>query len=200
MSVYLQDISRGIIKENPVFRLLLGLCPVLGVTAYAENGLGMGLASTLVLLCSNIVVSSVRNFIPKTIRIPIYIVVIATFVTLVGMILEAFLPDLHAQLGIFVPLIVANCMILGRAEAFAGKKPVLRSVTDALGIGIGFTLALVLLASFREILGQGTIFGFDITGAAFEPMGVMALPPGAFLALGVLLAGVNLIFQKFRIE
>lgn len=200
MSVYLQDISRGIIKENPVFRLLLGMCPVLGVTAYAENGLGMGLASTMVLLCSNVVVSSVRNFIPKTIRIPIYIVVIATFVTLVGMVLEAFLPDLHAQLGIFVPLIVVNCMILGRAEAFAGKKPVIRSFFDGLGIGIGFTLALVLLASFREILGHGTVFGLDITGAAFQPMGVMALPPGAFLALGVLLAGVNVVFQKLRIE
>lgn len=200
MSVYLQDISRGILKENPVFRLLLGICPVLGVTVYAENGLGMGLATLVVLICSNVVISAVRNYIPKTIRIPIYIVVIATFVTMVGMMLEAFLPDLHAQLGIFIPLIVCNCVILGRAEAFAGKKPVLRSFTDGLGIGLGFTAALVLLAAFRELLGHGTIFSVNVTGAAFQPMGVMALPPGAFIAMGVLLAGINLLFRKFNIE
>ncbi len=200
MNVYVQDLVRGIIKENPVFRLLLGMCPVLGVTGYAINGLGMGLAATMVLIGSNLVVSSFRHYIPKTIRIPIYIVVIASFVTLVDMLLAAYQPDLHDQLGIFVPLIVVNCMILGRAEAFAGKKPVLRSFTDALGVGIGFTIALILLAAFREILGHGTLFDVDITGAAFQPMGVMALPPGAFLALGILLFGVNVLFRRFGIE
>ena len=200
MSAYIQDIRRGILDENPVFRLLLGLCPVLGVTGFAMNGLGMGLAATMVLICSNVVISIFRNFIPKTIRIPIFIVVIASFVTMVDMLLAAFQPDLHDQLGVFVPLIVVNCMILGRAEAFASKKPIARSFTDGLGIGLGFTVALVALAAFREILGQGTVFGVDITGAAFDPMGVMALPPGAFLALGILLYGVNLLFRKFGIE
>jgi len=200
MSVYLQDLGRGILKENPVFRLLLGMCPVLGVTGFAMNGLGMGVAATMVLICSNVVVSAFRNVIPKTIRIPIYIVIIASFVTLVDMLLAAFQPDLHDQLGIFVPLIVVNCMILGRAEAFAGKKPVSRSLVDGVGVGIGFTLALVLLASFREILGHGTLFDINITGAAFDPMGVMALPPGAFLALGILLYLVNLAFRRLGIE
>ncbi len=200
MSVYLQDLGRGILKENPVFRLLLGMCPVLGVTGFAMNGLGMGVAATMVLICSNVVVSAFRNVIPKTIRIPIYIVIIASFVTLVDMLLAAFQPDLHDQLGIFVPLIVVNCMILGRAEAFAGKKPISRSLVDGVGVGIGFTLALVLLASFREILGHGTLFDINITGAAFDPMGVMALPPGAFLALGILLYLVNLVFRRLGIE
>ncbi len=200
MSVYLQDLGRGILKENPVFRLLLGMCPVLGVTGFAMNGLGMGVAATMVLICSNVVVSAFRNVIPKTIRIPIYIVIIASFVTLVDMLLAAFQPDLHDQLGIFVPLIVVNCMILGRAEAFAGKKPISRSLVDGVGVGIGFTLALVLLASFREILGHGTLFDINITGAAFDPMGVMALPPGAFLALGILLYLVNLAFRRLGIE
>ncbi len=200
MSAYIQDIRRGILDENPVFRLLLGLCPVLGVTGFAMNGLGMGLAATMVLICSNVVISIFRNFIPKTIRVPIFIVVIASFVTMVDMLLAAFQPELHDQLGVFVPLIVVNCMILGRAEAFASKKPIARSFTDGLGIGLGFTVALVALAAFREILGHGTVFDIDITGAAFDPMGVMALPPGAFLALGILLYGVNLLFRKLGIE
>ncbi len=200
MSTWLVDLNRGILKENPVFRLLLGMCPVLGVTALAETGLGMGIAATLVLICSNVVISTVRNYLPARVRIPCFIVIIATFVTLVDMILEAFQPELHDQLGIFVPLIVVNCMILGRAEAFASKRPILRSFFDGLGVGIGFTLALVMLAIVREVLGQGTLFGLDITGAAFEPMLVMALPPGAFIALGVLLAIMNIAFKRFQVE
>ncbi len=200
MSVYVQDVVKGIFKDNPVFRLLLGMCPILGVTVMAENGLGMGIAATIVLICSNVVISTIRGFIPKSVRIPIYIVVIASFVTMVDMVLEAFIPALHAQLGIFVPLIVVNCVILGRAEAFAGKNPVARSFFDGLGTGLGFTLALVALAAFREILGQGTIFGVDITGASFQPMAVMALPPGAFIALGILLAGFNVLYSKLNLE
>lgn len=200
MNTYLKHIGRGIIKENPVFRLLLGMCPVLGVTSMAEFGLGMGLASTAVLICSNVVISSVRRFIPGQVRIPCYIVVIATFVTMVDMLLKAFIPALHANLGIFVPLIVVNCMILGRAEAFAGKKPVVDSFFDGLGIGAGFTVALVLLASFREILGNGTVFGYSVMGASFQPMALMVLPPGAFIALGVLLALINVLFHRLRIE
>ena len=200
MSALLVDLNRGILKENPVFKLLLGMCPVLGVTAFAENGLGMGIAATLVLICSNVVISSLRAYITARVRIPCFIVVIATFVTLVDMLLEAFFPPLHDQLGIFVPLIVVNCMILGRAEAFASKRPVLRSFFDGLGVGIGFTFALVLLSIVREVLGQGTLFGVDVTGAAFEPMLVMALPPGAFIALGVLLVFMNLAFKKLGME
>lgn len=200
MNTWLADLNRGILKENPVFKLLLGMCPVLGVTAFAENGLGMGIAATLVLICSNVVIASLRAYIPSRVRIPCFIVIIATFVTLIDMLLEAFFPPLHDQLGIFVPLIVVNCMILGRAEAFASKRPVLRSFFDGLGVGIGFTIALVLLSAVREILGQGTLFGVDVTGASFEPMLVMALPPGAFIALGVLLVLMNVTFKKLNME
>lgn len=204
--VYLQDISRGIVKENPVFRLLLGLCPILGVTAYFINGLGMGLAATAVLICSNLVISALRNYIPARVRIPCFIVVIATFVTLVGMLLEAFMPSLYDSLGIFIPLIVVNCVILGRAEAFASKRPVLRSLADGVGIGLGFTVALVLLALVREIAGAGTIMGPEagsavhLFGENFEPMMLFALPPGAFIALGLLLGLVNVVFNKLNIK
>ncbi len=204
MSTLVNDISRGILKENPVFRLLLGMCPVLGVTVAVDNGLGMGVAATIVLLCANVVISMVRSFIPKSVRIPCFIVVIATFVTMVDMVLEAFVPPVHDELGIFVPLIVVNCMILGRAEAFASKQPVLRSLLDGIGVGIGFTIALVLLSAVREILGDGTISYFvgelNVMGSGFDPMGVMTLPPGAFIALGVLLVLVNAFFRKFKIE
>ncbi len=200
MSTLLNDVNRGILRENPVFRLLLGMCPVLGVTGLAESGLGMGVAATIVLICANVVIASVRNYIPKRVRIPCFIVVIATFVTMIDMLLEAFVPPLHDTLGIFVPLIVVNCMILGRAEAFASKQPVLRSFFDGLGVGIGFTLALVLLSIVREVLGHGTVFGVNVMGEAFEPMMVMALPPGAFIALGILLVIINALFRKFGIE
>ncbi len=192
--------SRGIFVENPVFRLVLGMCPTLGVTALAENGLGMGISTLAVLLASNVVISSIRGFIPKKIRIPIFIVVIATFVTIIDMSLRAYLPALHGQLGVFIPLIVVNCLILGRAEAFASKNNVFYSAVDGLGMGLGFTLSLTLLASFREIVGSGTLFGMNVTGSAYQPIEVFASPAGAFLALGLLLALVNITFKKFRLE
>lgn len=202
---YLKDFSRGIIKENPVFRLLLGMCPVLGVTGYLINGVGMGLASTAVLIASNVVIASLKNFIPAQVRIPCFIVVIATFVTIIEMLLQAFQPVLYEALGVFVPLIVVNCVILGRAEAFASKKPILRSLVDGIGVGIGFTLALGVLALVREILGQGTVMGPDpesaiiLFGANFEPMGLFGQPPGAFIALGLLLGLANVFFKKFNL-
>ncbi len=202
---YLQDLTQGIVKENPTFRLLLGMCPLLGVTAYIVNGLGMGLAATAVLIASNLVISMLRNFIPPQVRIPCFIVIIATFVTIIEMVLQAFQPVLYEALGVFVPLIVVNCIILGRAEAFASKKPVLRSLSDGIGMGIGFTLGLVILATVREIIGQGTIFGPDpesaihLFGANYEPMALFAQPAGAFIALGLLLGMVNVIFKRFNI-
>ncbi len=205
-NVYLQDLSRGIINENPVFRLLLGMCPVLGVTAFFINGLGMGIAATAVLIASNVVISALKNYIPSQVRIPCFIVVIATFVTIIEMVLQAFQPDLYEALGVFVPLIVVNCVILGRAEAFASKKPLLRSLVDGIAVGIGFTLALGILALVREVFGQGTILGPDpdsaiqLFGAGFEPMGLFGQPAGAFIALGLLLGVVNIIFKKFNIK
>lgn len=192
-------LTRGIFAENPVFRLLLGMCPVLGVTILAENGLGMGLATAAVLVLSNIVISAIRNFIPAKIRIPCYIVVIATFVTIADMVLNAYTPDLHARLGVFIPLIVVNCIILGRAEAFAGKNSVLYSAADGLSMGVGFTLALTILASLREILGFGTFFGIPVMGESFQSILLLATPPGAFIALGFLLAGFNMLLKKLRL-
>ena len=192
--------NRGILMENPVFRLVLGMCPTLGVTALAENGFGMGVSTLAVLVMSNVVISAIRNFIPKKIRIPIFIVVIATFVTIVDMVLKAYQPALHGQLGVFIPLIVVNCVILGRAEAFASKNNILYSAMDGLGMGIGFTLSLTILGSFREILGAGTLFGMNVTGTAYQPIELFASPPGAFIALGLLMALVNITFKKFRIE
>ncbi len=200
MSTIAQQFYSGILKENPVFRLLLGMCPVLAVSATAINSLGMGLAATFVLLCSNIVISAVRSYIPSRVRIPSFILVIATFVTIVDMTLNAFLPDLHDALGIFIPLIVVNCMIMGRAEAFARKNAIFRSIVDAIAVGLGFTIALTLLGIVREVLGNGTIFEVNITGTAFEPMIVFATPPGAFIALGVMLALFNYLFKRFNID
>jgi Na+-translocating ferredoxin:NAD+ oxidoreductase subunit E len=205
-NVYLQDLTRGIVKENPVFVALLGMCPVLGVTAFIINGVGMGLAATAVLVAANLVISMLRSFIPPQIRIPCFIVIIATFVTIIEMVLQAFQPVLYEALGVFVPLIVVNCVILGRAEAFASKKPVLRSLMDGIGAGLGFTLALVILATVREVLGHGTILGPDpetvihLFGANFEPMTLFAQPAGAFIALGLLLALVNMLFKRFNIN
>lgn len=204
-NLYLQDLSRGMVKENPVFRLLLGMCPVLGVTAYFINGLGMGLAAAAVLIASNVVISSLKNFIPPQVRIPCFIVVIATFVTIIEMALQAFQPALYEALGVFVPLIVVNCIILGRAEAFASKRPVLRSLMDGVGVGIGFTLALGILSLVREVMGKGTILGPDpemaihLFGSGFEPMGLFGQPAGAFIALGLLLGMVNIIFKKLNL-
>ncbi|MGM0652542.1 MAG: electron transport complex subunit RsxE, partial [Bacillota bacterium] len=190
---------------NPVFVALLGMCPVLGVTAFVVNGFGMGLAATAVLVAANFVVSLLRNYIPTQVRIPCFIVIIATFVTIIDMVLLAFQPTLHEALGVFVPLIVVNCVILSRSEAFASKRPVLRSIFDGIGVGLGFTVALVLLALVREVLGSGTILGPDpqstiqLFGSNFEPMTLFAQPPGAFIALGLLLALVNLFMKRFNI-
>ena len=193
----LKLITNGLFKDNPVFYQMLGMCPTLAVTTSAENGMGMGLATTAVLVLANIVISMMRNFIPSKIRIPAFIVVIATFVTIVGMVMEGFVPALFASLGLFIPLIVVNCLILARAEAFAFKNGVLDSALDGIGMGLGFTLALTVLGAVREIFGAGAIFGISIFGKAFEPALIMILPPGAFLALGLILAGIN-VYQAKR--
>ena len=187
-----KEFSKGILKDNPIFVLLLGMCPTLAVTTSVNNAIGMGLSVIAVLTCSNIVVSLLRNVIPDSVRIPSYIVIIATFVTMIEMLVHAYFVDLYASLGIFLPLIVVNCIILGRAEAFANKNTVLDSIYDALGMGIGFTLALTILATFREVLGAGTFMGYPLFSEAFEPMLVMILPPGAFLTLGLILGVIHL--------
>ena len=183
--------TKGLWKENPIFRLVLGMCPTLAVTTQAINGVGMGLATAVVLVCSNSVISALRKFIPARVRIPSFIVIIASFVTIVDMVMEGFYFDLHKELGLFIPLIVVNCIILGRAEAFASRNPVLSSLADGLGMGIGFTLALIVLGSIREILGSGTIFGVSLLGEGYLPFLVMVLPPGAFISLGLLLGLMN---------
>ncbi|MCT4562806.1 MAG: electron transport complex subunit E [Maledivibacter sp.] len=191
-----KNLTNGLFKENPIFFQLLGMCPTLAVTTSAKNGLGMGLASTAVLICSNMAISLLRKVVPSKIRIPIFIVVIATFVTMVGMAMEGYMPALFSSLGIFIPLIVVNCLILARAEAYASKNGVVGSLFDGLGMGLGFTWALTLLGSVRELFGAGSIFGFSIFGAAYKPALIMILPPGAFLALAILLAINNVIKSK----
>ncbi|SHJ52957.1 electron transport complex subunit RsxE [Tepidibacter formicigenes] len=188
--------KNGIINENPVFVQVLGMCPTLGVTTSAENGMGMGLATTAVLICSNLVISLVRKFIPSKIRIPAFIVVIATFVTMVGMLLKAYLPALDSKLGLFIPLIVVNCLILARAESFASKNRPVESIVDGMGMGLGFTVSLTVLGMVRELFGNGTIFNISLFGSAYKPALIMILPPGAFLALGLLLAMINKIADK----
>ena len=188
----------GIIPENPTFRLVLGTCPTLAVTSSALNGLGMGAAATFVLVCSNIAISLLRKFIPDQVRIPAFIVVICTFVTMVQLLMQAFLPSLYESLGIFIPLIVVNCIILARAEAFASKNPPLASAFDGLGMGIGFTLALTLIGTIRELIGGGSIFGFNVLGASYEPMLLIVLASGGFLTFGLLLGGFNLIVKKME--
>lgn len=180
----------GIIRENPIFVLLLGMCPTLGTTSSAINGMSMGLATMFVLICSNIVISSLKKVIPDQVRIPAFIVVIATFVTIVQMTMEAFVPTLYASLGLFIPLIVVNCIVLGRAEAFAAKNGVISSAFDGIGIGLGFTLALTLLGTTREILGTGKFFGLTLMPEEFGSL-IFVLAPGAFIALGYLIAIVN---------
>ena len=186
----------GLIKENPTFVLMLGMCPTLAVTTAVINGIGMGLSTTAVLICSNIVISLLRKFIPGKIRIASYIVIVAGFVTVVEMLLKAYVPALSESLGIYIPLIVVNCIILGRAEAFASKNGVIASAFDGLGMGIGFTVALTLIASVREILGAGTFAGIQVFGDGFQPASIMILPPGAFLTLGILIAIINAVSKK----
>ncbi len=182
--------TKGFFKENAVFVLLLGMCPTLGVTSSAGNGLGMGLATTFVLIMSNIVISLIAGFIPDKVRIPSYIVVIATFVTIVQFCMEAYAPSLFNALGLFIPLIVVNCIVLGRAEAFASKNGVLRSILDGAGMGLGFTMALTMLGSLREFLGTGKIFSFTIYSENYGML-LFVLAPGAFIALGYLIAFIN---------
>lgn len=186
----------GIFNENPLFRLVLGTCPTIAVTSNATNGLGMGLAATFVLLGSNVVISMLRNFIPNKVRIPAFIVVICTFVTMVQMLMQAFVPPLYEALGIFIPLIVVNCIILARAEAFASKNSVARSALDGLGMGLGFTLGLILIGSIRELIGNGTIFNFNIMGASYQPMLLLVLAPGGFIVYGLCLGIINAISEK----
>ncbi|MBN2343431.1 MAG: electron transport complex subunit E [Deltaproteobacteria bacterium] len=203
----LGEIAKGLWRDNPVLVLLLGLCPTLAVTNSAYNGLGMGVATAFVLLGSNTLVSTLKSIIPKSVRIPVYIVVIATFVTIVDMLLKAYMYELSQSLGLFVPLIVVNCVILGRAEAFASKNSIGRSVLDALGMSLGFTLALFTLGAIREIIGSGTLTLFQLgeTEVKFFVLGhnypgilVMILPPGAFLTLGFMLAGKNAIQKRMK--
>ena len=186
----------GIIPENPTFRLVLGTCPTLAVTSSALNGLGMGAAATFVLVCSNIAISLLRKFIPDQVRIPAFIVVICTFVTMVQLLLKAFLPALDESLGIFIPLIVVNCIILARAEAFASKNGPVASAFDGLGMGLGFTLAITIMGSIRELIGNGTVFGANLLGASYEPMLLIVLASGGFLTYGLLMGLVNLLVKK----
>ena len=194
----LKTIKNGILDENPTFVLLLGMCPTLAVTTAAKNGIGMGLSATAVLIVSNILISLLRKIIPAKVRIASYIVIIAGCVTVVEMLLNAYLPDLAKQLGIFIPLIVVNCIILGRAEAFASKNSVLKSAADGIGMGLGFTLALFLISSVREIIGNGTWFDIPLFGEGYSPAIMVVLPPGGFLTLGLILGIINLIRSKRR--
>lgn len=194
----LGELSKGVIKQNPVFRIVLGLCPTLAVSTSVKNGIGMGLAATFVLVGSNAIVSLIRKAVPSKIRIPCYIVVIATFVTIVDLVMAGYAPELHRNLGIFIPLIVVNCIILGRAEAFASKNSLAMSVLDGIGMGVGFTFALVITACIREIIGTGKIWGLVLLGDKYNPMLLAILAPGAFITLGLLIGLFNLLEQRKR--
>lgn len=189
-------LSNGILFENPTLVQLLGMCPTLAVTTTLQNGFGMGLSATAVLIMSNILVSALRKIIPDKVRIAAYVVIIATFVTIVQMVLQAFVPSLYASLGIFIPLIVVNCIILARAEAFASKNSVGKSALDGLGMGLGFTAALCIISLVREILGQGTIWGVSIVIKPLEPAAIIGMPPGGFIVLGIIIATINYIVKK----
>lgn len=191
MKELVNRLKTGIITENPVFIQVLAMCPTLAVTGSVKNAVGMAFAATLVLIGSNAVISLIRKLVPDKIRIPAFIVVIATFVTLIQFLLEAYVPDLYTSLGIFLPLIVVNCVILGRAEAYASKNPVLPSIFDAIGMGIGFGAAIILLATFREVIGNGTFYGIQVLPKSYVPAMIMTAAPGAFMTLGILLAGLN---------
>ena len=195
-----QDLKKiffnGIITENPTFRLVLGMCPTLAVTTSVLNGLGMGLATAFVLVCSNLVISLLRNFIPSKVRIPAFIVVIASFVTIVQLVLNAFLPDLASSLGLFIPLIVVNCIIFARAEAFASKNGPLASMTDGLGMGLGFTVSLTLISAVRELIGSGTLIGFPVLGANYPGVLLFVLAPGGYITLGLVMVAFNTVMGR----
>jgi electron transport complex protein RnfE len=192
----LHELTKGIIEENPILIIMLGLCPTLAVSTSAANGLGMGAAFCFVVIGSNLVISLIRSVVPSQIRIPVYITVISTFVTIVDYALKAYLPLLSRSLGVFVPLIVVNCIVMGRAEAFASRNGVAASLMDGIGMGIGFTLIITLLGAVRELLGNGTVFGFPVLPSAFQPFLLFILPPGAFLVIGFMMAAQKKFFQK----
>lgn len=195
-----KEFIKGLWDENPVFRMLMGMCPTLAVTNAAINGMAMGLATAFVLICSNIIVALVKRFIPDEVRIPSYIIIIATFVTIADLFLAAYFPEIHKVLGLFIPLIVVNCIILGRAEGFASKNNVWYSALDAVGMGIGFTFALTLLGIVREVMGMGSIFNIAVTSSSFTPWVIFVLPPGAFLTLGIMLWIINSFSKKRATE
>lgn len=192
---FLSVMLNGILWENPVFTLMLGMCPTLAITTAVSNGIGMGLATTAVLVCSNLFISLLRHVIPEKVRIPSFVVIIASFVTIVELLLKAFLPALAATLGMYIPLIVVNCVIFARAESFAFKNPPLLSLADGLGMGLGFTGALTILSAIREVLGSGTLFGLQVMPASFQPMAIMLNVPGGFITLGVVLIAINALKQ-----
>ena len=190
---FLSVFLNGLIFENPIFALMLGMCPTLGITTAGSNGIGMGLATTAVLVCSNLFISLLRKFIPEKVRIPSFIVIIASFVTIIDLVMKAYLPDLSKSLGMYIPLIVVNCIIFARAESFAFKNPPVLSIADGLGMGLGFTFAITLLSVIREVIGNGTFFGMSVMPAGYQPMAIMLQVPGGFVTLGLLLVAVNAI-------
>ncbi len=196
MNSCMERLTNGLFKENPTFVLMLGMCPTLAVTTSAINGLGMGLTTTVVLVMSNLLISMLRKIIPNNVRVPAFIVVVASFVTIVGFLLEGFVPSLYASLGIYIPLIVVNCIILGRAESYASKNPVFPSIFDGLGMGLGFTLGLTSIALVREIIGNGTIFNVSVMPSFYEPVTIFVLAPGAFFVLACLTATQNKLKLK----
>jgi Na+-translocating ferredoxin:NAD+ oxidoreductase subunit E len=198
MSVF-KHFTNGLWKENPTFVLVLGTCPTLAVTTAAMNGIGMGLATTFVLVCSNVIIAALKNLIPDKVRIAAFIVVIATFVTIVDLVMKAYTPDLYKTLGIFIPLIVVNCIILGRAEAFAQKNSIVPALLDGLGMGIGFTLAITFMGSIREILGNGSVFDIRLVSQEARTILIFILPPGAFITYGYLIALMNSIKRKYSV-
>lgn len=198
MNKYVERLYNGVIKENPTFVLMLGMCPTLAVTSSAINGLGMGLSTTVVLICSNLLISLFRKIIPNGVRMPAYIVIVASLVTVVQFLMQAYLPGLAASLGVYIPLIVVNCIILGRAESYASKNTPLLSVFDGIGMGLGFTIGLTLIGLIRELLGAGTLFDIQVLGEWFTPITIFIMAPGAFLVLAFLVAGMNIIRRKME--
>lgn len=194
-----KQFTNGILKENPLFVLVLGTCPALAVTTSVTNGIGMGAAATFVLICSNLLISLLKNFIPDKVRIVAFIVVIASFVTIVDLVMQAYTPDLYKALGVFIPLIVVNCIILGRAEAFAQKNSPFAAILDGIGMGIGFTLALAVMAAIRELLGNGSIFDIKLVSENAKTILIFILPPGAFMTYGYLIAIMNSVKRKFKL-
>ena len=198
MKPWVERIYNGIVKENPSFVLMLGMCPTLAVTTSASNGIGMGLSTMAVLIVSNLIISLVRKIVPDDVRLPAYIVIVASLVTVVELLMEAYTPSIYSALGIYIPLIVVNCIILGRAEAYASKNPPFLSVMDGVGMGLGFTIALLLIGMVRELVGAGTLFGMQVTPEAYNPVGIFVKAPGAFLVLAFLVAIMNAVGMKTR--